>query len=71
MTQDTLPPIRAVAILGCGLIGASWAALCLAHGHDVTGRRAPSASDWDLLRRLADHCITHYYPVSSSVVINS
>ena len=36
MTQDTLPPIRAVAILGCGLIGASWAALCLAHGHDVT-----------------------------------
>jgi len=25
-----------VAIIGCGLIGASWAALCLAHGHDVT-----------------------------------
>lgn len=25
-----------VAILGCGLIGVSWAALFLAHGHDVT-----------------------------------
>lgn len=25
-----------VAVAGCGLIGESWAALCLAHGHDVS-----------------------------------
>lgn len=24
-----------VSVIGCGLIGESWAALCLAHGHDV------------------------------------
>lgn len=28
-------PERLIAILGCGLIGESWAALCMAHGHDV------------------------------------
>lgn len=27
---------RNIVIIGCGLIGASWAALCLAHGYNVT-----------------------------------
>ena len=33
---ETTPPVNGpVAILGCGLIGQSWAALFLFHGHDV------------------------------------
>ncbi len=36
MSVDPVLPVRGqLAILGCGLIGQSWAALFLAHGHDV------------------------------------
>lgn len=31
--------------------------VCLPNGHSVTGRRAPFASDWALLRELVDECI--------------
>ncbi|MCA0920812.1 3-hydroxyacyl-CoA dehydrogenase NAD-binding domain-containing protein [Pseudooceanicola nanhaiensis] len=53
MTQDTLPPIRTVAILGCGLIGASWAALCLAHGHDVTAWDPDAGARADFAAKVA------------------
>src|SRR5260370_35519930 len=37
-------PVRRVAIVGTGVIGASWAALCLAHGFNVVASDpAPNA----------------------------
>ncbi len=40
MTRTDAPglesEVRCIAIIGCGLIGASWATLCLAHGYAVT-----------------------------------
>lgn len=45
--------IRNVAIIGCGLIGASWAALCRAHGYAVTAWDPSAQSRADFAVRLA------------------
>lgn len=34
-TEVDTQPIKRVAVVGCGTIGASWTALFMAHGHDV------------------------------------
>jgi carnitine 3-dehydrogenase len=43
----------AAAIVGCGLIGASWAALLAAHGHDVRAYEPDATRRADLLANIA------------------
>ena len=46
VTDGGVAPIRRVAVVGCGTIGASWAAFFLAHGLDVVATDpAPNAED--------------------------
>jgi 3-hydroxyacyl-CoA dehydrogenase len=46
-------PERIIAILGCGLIGESWAALCMAHGHDVQAWDPDAGARADFADRVA------------------
>jgi carnitine 3-dehydrogenase len=47
-------PIRRVAVVGCGTVGASWAALFVAHGFDVAAYD-PSPDAEERLRAFMDH----------------
>ena len=51
MSQDSPPPIRRVAVIGAGTIGASWAAWFLSRGLEVVASD-PSPGAPDLIRRM-------------------
>ncbi|RPH64034.1 MAG: 3-hydroxyacyl-CoA dehydrogenase [Burkholderiales bacterium] len=54
MSNEHRPdPIRTVAVVGCGTVGASWTALFLAHGLDVRATD-PSPAAEERLRRFID-----------------
>ncbi|MBY6263688.1 3-hydroxyacyl-CoA dehydrogenase [Azospirillum sp. 412522] len=56
MDTDTTDVIRRVAVVGCGTVGASWAALFLAHGLDVAATD-PAPDAQDRLRRFVDRAL--------------
>jgi 3-hydroxyacyl-CoA dehydrogenase len=51
MNQSAIRPVRRVAVIGAGTIGASWAACFLARGLEVVGYD-PSPAAPDLMRRM-------------------
>ncbi len=53
MTQPASRPVRRVAVIGAGTIGASWAACFLAHGLEVVAYD-PSPGAPDLMRRMVE-----------------
>ena len=53
MTQPAPRPVRRVAVIGAGTIGASWAACFLAHGLEVVAYD-PSPGAPDLMRRMVE-----------------
>jgi 3-hydroxyacyl-CoA dehydrogenase len=49
----TLQPIKRVAVVGCGTIGASWTALFMAHGYDVTASELRPEAEAELRTRVS------------------